>query len=411
MMSEQKEFFFISNSSIGDTGLSGGDRIYIELARAWKQNAKVSIVGCGEAVIIAKREGLTEIDYYLTSPNLRIKNIFSLWSIFTNFFIKLTRGIWFVLKNKKIFRDGSFVYSSSDFYPDSLPAFIVKLMNPRIIWIAAFYLFTPAPWEKHSPYKGRDLLRGSLYWLSQRPIFWIVNIWADFVFVTSEPDRIKFVTKNRDISRVIVVRGGVNTDASARYLKNGNFIPAGDRKYDACFVGRFHQQKGVLELIDIWQKVVQNRPTARLAMIGNGPLEEEVKKKAKESGLLEKIDFFGFLDGEAKFEIFKQSRLVVHPATFDSGGMAAAEAMAWGLPGVSFDLEALRTYYPQGMVKVRCGDLSAFSKEILKLSEDVSYYQLFSQQAVKLIENDWDWRKRASHIYGELLKGAQRKDA
>ena len=43
--------------------------------------------------------------------------------------------------------------------------------------------------------------------------------------------------------------------------------------------------------------------------------------------------------------------MVVHPAIFDSGGMAAAEAMAWGLPGVSFDLPALKTYYPQGMIK------------------------------------------------------------
>ena len=31
--------------------------------------------------------------------------------------------------------------------------------------------------------------------------------------------------------------------------------------------------------------------------------------------------------------------------------MAAAEAMAWGLPGVSFDLESLKTYYQKVWLK------------------------------------------------------------
>ncbi|HAJ56591.1 MAG TPA: hypothetical protein DCL35_02350 [Candidatus Omnitrophica bacterium] len=411
MMSERKEFFFISNNSIGDTGLSGGDRIYIELARGWKDKANVSIVGCEEASIVSKREGLTDIVYHITSPNLKLKNVFSLRAVFINFFVKLPRGIKYVLKNRNIFRGECFIYSVSDFYPDSLPAFLIKIINPKVVWIAAFYLFAPAPWQKDSPYKGKDALRGFLYWLSQQPIYMVIKNYADFVFVTSEPDKMKFVTKKRDASRVIVVRGGVDMAASSRYLEGGHCISAADRKYDACFVGRFHQQKGVLELIDIWQKVVQNRTTARLAMIGNGPLEEEAKIKTRERGLLEKIDFFGFLDGEAKFEIFKQSRIVVHPATFDSGGMAAAEAMAWGLPGVSFDLEALRTYYPQGMAKAPCGDLSAFAKEILKLLEDASYYRLLSEQAVNLIKNEWNWKKRAADIYSMLMKGVLTKNA
>jgi len=42
--------------------------------------------------------------------------------------------------------------------------------------------------------------------------------------------------------------------------------------------------------------------------------------------------------------------------------MAAMEAMAWSLPGVCFDLEALKTYYPKGMVKVPLGTLIKWQK-------------------------------------------------
>ena len=404
MMIENKRFFFIANNSIGDTGLSGGDRIYIELARNWRKKANISLVACEEAVIVSKREGLTGVDFYITCPNLKLKNVFLLRAIFANFFKKLTRGILFILRNRKLYQGPCFVYSVSDFYPDSLPAFLVKLINPKAIWIAAFYLFAPAPWQKDSPYKGRDMFRGFLYWLSQRPIYWIVKSCADFVFVTSEPDKKKFITKKRDASKVVVVRGGVNTDASDSFLENGSFITVKERKYDACFIGRFHQQKGVLELVDIWQKVVLTKPMARLAMIGNGPLEQAAKNRAKELGIADRIDFFGFLDGHEKFEVFKQSKIVVHTATFDSGGMAAAEAMAWRLPGVSFDLESLKTYYPKGMVKIASNDLRGFASEICHLLDDRDHYESIASQARDLITNEWDWKKRASDIYNILIQ-------
>ena len=53
------------------------------------------------------------------------------------------------------------------------------------------------------------------------------------------------------------------------------------KKYDAVFIGRFHPQKGVLELIDIWKRVVNKKPQAKLAMIGDGPLMKKVQLKIK----------------------------------------------------------------------------------------------------------------------------------
>ena len=84
--------------------------------------------------------------------------------------------------------------------------------------------------------------------------------------------------------------------------------------------------------------------------------------------------------------------------------MAAAEAMAWGLPGVSFDLEALKTYYPKGMLKTKCFDLNEFVLNILKLLNDKALYESESSEALNLIEKDWDWDKRAREIYQLIAK-------
>ena len=89
-----------------------------------------------------------------------------------------------------------------------------------------------------------------------------------------------------------------------------------------------------------------------------------------------------------------QSKIVVHPAYYDSGGMASAEAMAFGLPCVGFDLPSYKDYYPKGMIKVPVGNIVAFSKEVIKLLEDKTYYKTYSVEAKKMVFESWSWDKR-----------------
>jgi len=117
----------------------------------------------------------------------------------------------------------------------------------------------------------------------------------------------------------------------------------------------------------------------------------------------ENITLFGFKSGKDKFDIFKNSKIVVHPAIYDSGGMAAAEAMAWGLPGVSFDLESLKTYYPQGMLKSPQNNFQSFADNIVKLLTDSKLYNQISDDALELIRKEWDWSKRSQDIYKKIF--------
>ncbi|MCG2711489.1 MAG: glycosyltransferase [Candidatus Omnitrophica bacterium] len=393
---KKPEIHIIANAASLDkksAALSGGDRIYIELARCWA------------------RSGLT-INIYLWEEGLKmcrdvykLKGVkFHLWPakvieklpFVIGYFYRILSGVVNALKLKV--KDGEIVYSASDFWQDSIPAIILKLKNKNIKWIAGFFLFAPKFWSKETPYKGWRFLIGFGYWIMQLPIYLLVKNFADIVFVTSEPDVKKFVTKRRPSEKVVVIRGGVDIKPSLDYLNSGKIISFENRIYDACFVGRFHSQKGILELIDIWKIVSSEISEARLAMIGIGDLEKEAQKKIAELNLEKNIDLLGFKDGQEKYVIFKQSKIIVHPAVYDSGGMAAAEAMAWGLPGVSFDLEALKTYYPKGMLKTRCFDKHEFAENIIKLITNMEIYSELKDQAIELIHEKWGWEKRAEEI-------------
>jgi len=391
---------FISNYNVG-LGLSGGDRIFIELLKGWRGRAQLVLLGCGEALAVARRCGVEAVEMLETRP-ADGQESYGLVALLAHTCRRLTAGVRALRTFSTELADVDVVYSVSDFYPDFWPAFLMKRRNSQIRWIAGYYLFAPPPWSAESPYKGVHRLRGLIYWLLQRPSYYLVNRYADHVFVTSEPDVKRFLTARRGRDGITVVQGGVDITESERYLDGGAVVPVADRTYDACFVGRFHYQKGVLTLIDIWKRVCARRPGARLAVIGDGHLAAEVRARIARLGLRKNVDLLGFRDGEAKFVVFRQSRMMLHPAIYDSGGMAAAEGMAWELPGVSFDLEALRTYYPRGMVKIPCFDEQAFADTVIRLLEDESFYREQAAAAHALIVEVWDWRRRADWVFGSV---------
>jgi glycosyltransferase involved in cell wall biosynthesis len=397
-----KRILVISNNSIG-TGLSGGDRIFIEFLKSWKNFADITLIGSEEAQSMASARGVQDVPIIVSDKRNESPNAYTITGLFKHYLRRLLKGCNVMRHNKDIINSADVIYSASDAYPDFIPALLAKLKRKSILWVAGYYLFVPQPFSSQTPYKGKNWFRGLLYWLMQIPSYYLVKYFADYVFVTSEPDVQYFVTKYRSKSKIIVVRGGVDTGPSEQYLLSGQVVPVEKRKYDACFVGRLHYQKGALELVEIWKYVVQKKPTALLAMVGDGPLEYDVKQKITEAKLNNNIELLGFLDGEEKYFIFKQSKIIVHPAIYDSGGMAAAEGMAWKLPGVAFDLEALKTYYPKGMLKIEKGNIQQFADNILILLNNRAFYDRIAEESYCLIRDEWVWAKRANCIYNLIF--------
>ncbi|MFA5108971.1 MAG: glycosyltransferase family 4 protein [Patescibacteria group bacterium] len=381
---------------------SGGTRIWTELLKNWKNKSEIILVGPETITNYIHEIFNDEIEFIQTDVVVSFNN--SLVDFIKCTFRRAYKGIVALKNNWEKIKNIDYIYSTSDFYSDFVPALYTKLKNPKIKWIAGYYLFAPNPLDGNSPYKGKNWLRGFFYWLTQRLSYFFVKKYADYVFVTSDPDVKKFITKKRNRSKIIVVQGGVDITESEKYFKENNIIPVNKRMYDACFVGRFHYQKGVLELIDIWKRVCELEKGAKLAMIGIGPLEDKVREKIKNLKLEDNINLLGFMDGPEKYNVFKESKLILHPAIYDSGGMASAEGMAWGLPGVSFDLEALRTYYPKGFIKTAQGNKKQFAENIFKLLKDNDLYDKISKEARDLVVEVWDWNIRAKKIYSAVFE-------
>lgn len=395
----------IANAALGPY-LSGGDRIFIECARRWASwGNKITIYVWEEGREMCRRNGLEGVDYIIW-PAERYKR----FGFGFNYLMRVLVGVSRVLKMKGALAKGkTIVYSSSDFWPDSFPAFLLHKKLKGSKWVAGFYLFAPNPFKgfRGMYKKGIKIpsLKEFLYYIHQWPVYHLIKNKANMVFVTCDEDKERFVAVGRNPLNVVAVKGGVFAkDARGRLVE-----PDSPKAYDACFVGRFHPQKGIIELIKIWRYVCNSRPAARLAVIGAGSpaYHEEVLKEINAQGLKKSIDLLGFIDGEDKYRVFTKSMVIVHPAVYDSGGMAACEGMAWGLPAVGFDLPALRTYYPKGMLKSPLNNLEAFAGHILSLLNDPELYLKTRQDALTLAM-EWDWDQRAKDILNVVERGLDR---
>lgn len=386
------KIYFLALAPTGN-GISGSDRIFIELAREWSRFIPIEIYTTQEGVEMCLRQNLA-------GKYLKINKV-EKGVLPSNFIFRYVHKIFLGIKLGFSLNAKGCLYSSSDFWMDVFPAVILKIRFPKLKWVATWFMTAPNPIKGFSEgdRKRKYRLSAFLYWLSQLPIRPLIKKYCNYVIVNNEDERKRFPEMNKK-GKVVVLLGAVRLDEIKKY----QFLHREKVKvYDAVFQGRFHPQKGVMELIDIWREVVDNIPNAKLAMIGDGPLMEKVKLQISNYNLEENVKLFGYLfDGPEKYKIFSQSKIVVHPAFYDSGGMASAEAMVFGLPAVGFSLKAYESYYPKGMVQVATGDIHAFSEQIIKLIVDNHLRLRIGGEALKMVLNNWGWGERAKQLLDEL---------
>lgn len=403
MVREDLNFAVVAYSVSEPGTMGGGKRISIECAKRWRAQGypvRFFTNRHGKEMISRYIEADDE-DFILASlpPGVGSKAFVSLPAAVYFYSCMALSGI--VTSARASLPARTVIYSTCPFWPDIFPALFMRRRFPDSRWLVAQSMYAPPFWKGWKPYaRGKWSLpdsRAVAINLNQLPVYPLMKRYCDGIYVNNELDYARAVGDGFDPERIGIIGKGVDNSLC-------RLVPeTTEKKYEAVFLGRLHPQKGVLELVDIWRIFVGKRPGARLAVIGNGPLEEKLRDKIRSCGLEGCIDMLGFLDGPAKIRIFRSSRVALHPAFYDSGGMAALEAMSCGLPGVSFDLPDLEVYYPQGMLKTACYDLGAFADNIELLLEDDELYRRLSEEALAWA-HQWDW----DMVAGQLLELAER---
>ncbi|MFN0055985.1 MAG: glycosyltransferase [Planctomycetales bacterium] len=124
-------------------------------------------------------------------------------------------------------------------------------------------------------------------------------------------------------------------------VDNTEFSPA-NRRFDPIpndprptllFVGRLVPEKSVLELLDAFDLVRQEVPAAHLVIIGSGPQERQIRKRATRFGA--SVSFPGETYGDALKGWYARADLFINPSASEAFCTTNLEAMASGTPLVA----------------------------------------------------------------------------
>ncbi|MBI3494742.1 glycosyltransferase, partial [Candidatus Saccharibacteria bacterium] len=103
------------------------------------------------------------------------------------------------------------------------------------------------------------------------------------------------------------------------------------------YVGRLGAEKNLDILIPMIEKVLQERPNAKLLYVGDFEYRETLEKLASESSASDRIVFTGALPRETLGTIYEASSVFVFPSMTDTQGLVLHEAALAGLPIVLTD--------------------------------------------------------------------------
>ncbi len=358
---------------------AGGHVHFIEVARRWREH---------ELVIFgpkAARESFLSAlprAQYVAMPSLLRAGPYAKLDF-------VLRAILGILRRRQL-RSCDVLLCTSHFIADVLPAVMSKPRRAAaIIWHVI-----DAPWKRP---RGMGW-NNSLAYVSERFALLLIRslFGANIVGTMWLARRLRLDGRRAPI---FVTTNGVDVPGGG-----AGEVRVSIARKDAVFLGRLHPAKGVEHLIDAWARLPAACGGSRLFLAG--PVDYNysrvLSKAIFERGLSERIEICGEVDEQTKWQMLRSAGVFVFPSLEEGWGIALAEAMAAGLPAVTYELPVFSEIFSGGRIGVPLGDTAAFANACAALFTNEDLRLKISDQATAL-SRSFTWEKAAQVEMSALL--------
>lgn len=155
---------------------------------------------------------------------------------------------------------------------------------------------------------------------------------TDYFACTEHAGRWLFGNKTFEQGQVYVLNNAIDVDKfkySEITRKNKRKeLNINDDTIVIGHIGRFVEQKNHKFLIEIFEKIYKEKPDSVLLLIGQGPLELDIRKQVKDLGLQNSVLFLGQRNDTN--ELYQAMDLFIFPSLYEGLGMVLIEAQASG---------------------------------------------------------------------------------
>ena len=272
--------------------------------------------------------------------------------------------------------------------------FIDRLLTP-IGLLSVFYRHKLSPTQIYVPYSELPqlTLTGVVLKFLTRSKLILCNLNINSLFLDRVLNVIlhKFSDKTITISQNLADQlkktgiicqfiNGVGFDASI--YKQNHLV---DEKYDAIFIGRHTPEKGIVDLIKIWDILVNKLGHKyTLITVGDIPgyMSGHIDSLISQYGLGGLVKLRGKVNDLEKNKLLKKSRICVFPSRQEGWGIVPMEALTSGLPVVAYNLPVYSESIGDtpGFFVIEVGDLLGFARKIEEVSTNIPKYSLLAKK-------------------------------
>jgi len=174
------------------------------------------------------------------------------------------------------------------------------------------------------------------------------------------------------------------------------------------FLSRWHAKKRIEMLLEALGGLGDLDWTLVLAGSGEPGLTGRIHSLVRQYGLGNRVSFPGFVAGDAKAQLLAGADLFVLPSASENFGIAAAEALAAGLPVIVSRHVALCDEIESAQAGWICGDDAAALADTLRIAlGDPDERRRRGQSAARLARTTFSWKSCAEKLassYRKLLQ-------
>lgn len=207
--------------------------------------------------------------------------------------------------------------------------------------------------------------------------------------------------------QVVVIHNPVNVQliqASQNEKKDTSWNNDYNRKKIVA-AGRLTKQKGFSDLIDAFDIVRRSVP-AKLTILGEGELRNELEQQVRELGLDNHVELPGFLD--EPWSVIYASDLFVLSSYWEGFGNVIAEAMACGTPIVSTDCNygpGEIVFHNHDGILVPVGDVHAMSEAILSVFQNEEFARQLVHNGLGKVQrfDSKSITKKYERLFGQVI--------